>query len=381
MAAVSLNIAPGSVTLNPQTENVKNRFFSLFKSLEGIVPTLVAQIADNQWQDLRQETQVDSRFVTAVEAVYTAVIQVEHSRTIQGKEVKIEGHQITLNYKQTLSQPLAGSLLSLKTDEEIRQFIISALPREKQEYFQSNPNIVETEEYRLTLKALIEQEVPSLVRLLGQEGAQLLRAQPGLLMGPDGTPYGYDNSSPNYDEIYRIVEPKIKEMFRKYPHLAYAAADHVLAGGRSPMCVKFFEGVIQHHIQQFKSLKDRVKNLDLLFRKVVDNLAHGIGQALKDEDFTRSNRVTVELAGVNFTVHSDTSSGASRTIAPPVTESCQNTWKFQKNAFSSIEEASTTNSQSNWEKGIALLRNSRTLQLSLFVGGLSLLFWIRSRRA
>ena len=186
-----------------------------------------------------------------------------------------QGDQISCDHTETINQGRDRFLLSLKTDQEIKAAVENEIRAETQKFHLSHLEKDETEEYRLLYNFLIEED--------GSIGSPL----PGLA-----------ESTLSPKEAEKVLAEKILQHSTIVP----AMINHVMTGGTSQFCHQFVTGVINSHTQDIKSIRDRAKDLEHLFKKAIESLAQKISKSFDIRKLKSNNPAKVELKEMLFGV-------------------------------------------------------------------------------
>jgi hypothetical protein len=259
--------------------------YSLIKDTDTCVPSLMALLLEKDLKDLTEEANPNSRSISQVQVGFKVEIRIIYSTEVQENTYTPKEKHISNGLTQTVKRERDRFLLSLKTDSEIKDAVIEEIHAEAQEFAkkQEYQEQKKTEEYQLLHKLLIEEDASS--------GKQLL------CLG---------KNIPSHDEFQKLLIAKINQ----FPFISCAMLNHVMSGGKSPFCHLYVDDVTNSHVQAIKSSRDRVKNLESLFKQTIESLANSFRSffdrnLLSIEEYESNCPVEIELKEMNFEVSLD----------------------------------------------------------------------------
>jgi hypothetical protein len=85
---------------------------------------------------------------------------------------------------------------------------------------------------------------------------------------------------------------------------AQDTVDYVMTGGHSPFYLSSFDQIIDFHLQDIKSARDRVKDLECLFKNSIESLAK-MSKGFDIGTLNTNNPVKIELKEMRFSVGVD----------------------------------------------------------------------------
>ncbi|HEX4838969.1 MAG TPA: hypothetical protein VFU89_00825 [Rhabdochlamydiaceae bacterium] len=262
---VSLRI-PFNRVVATNLQDIRATLYSHIKKIDQVIPKVLDLLLKCSLEDLKKESTLDSRSIAQVEVGINGDVQIGQERVAIDKEI-------------SLKQSRECLLLSLRPEDEITA-IEAQIRAEAQKIVETPPTEPDTsEEYRLLHDYLLKENFSYVGQVLGI-------AETG--------PF------PSSDEIDRRLAQKIEE----HPALAYDMYTHVKNGGKSTLCQKFYDTIVNRRLD-YKSYKDRAKDLERLFKKAADSLASQISNNVNIGILSGNTLVRVTLDRISFKVTVD----------------------------------------------------------------------------
>lgn len=273
-------------TTTQPLQNIRETLYFHIKKVEQFVPEMLHYLLSNDLKDLTEASTTRSRSIAIAEVGVKVEIKIEHSGEISDQTCTSKGEQISINHSSSSPQDRKRFLLSLKGDPEIKASIEQQIQAEVQKQLETHLDT--SKDYRLLHKFIIEEDLSESEQLLGIAPSRI-----AVWLGMT-----QPESIPSFDECHKRLMAKIDE----HPTIVYAMANHAMTGGRSQICHKFYSELLNFYIQNIKSCRDRVKNLEHLFKKAVDATACAISNGFDMTRLKSNNLVEVILKEASFGV-------------------------------------------------------------------------------
>ncbi|HEX4839683.1 MAG TPA: hypothetical protein VFU89_04495, partial [Rhabdochlamydiaceae bacterium] len=267
-------------------KNIREVLYSHIKKINLLIPGLISNLLSTHLKDLTEASTEHSRSIAEVKVDVNVVIDMNHSREINGSKCTTTGDRLTINLSSSTEQSRFSFLLSLNTDRSIVAVVLEQMYDKVEEETKNFKDTSASKEYQLLYQFIIEGNY-----LAGKK----------LLIAPDIEP---ENTPSFVDECHKRLLAKI----HAHPVLIRDMVNHAKAGGKSETCIKFMSKVAHDHLQDIKSCRDRVKNLTDLFNKTVDSIARDISDKFDMGRLKNTTIVTVNLKEVSFGVSVDNDS-------------------------------------------------------------------------
>jgi len=274
---LQVHFNPAVATIDP-LKNMQEILYSLILKIDLVLPNVMFSLLSGPLKDFSKESTLDGRSIAEVNVGVKLDVQIEHSRETSGDSYIAKGERFLIDETTSIKLSKERFLFALKTDDEI-----SAVLKKKSAEFLKSLTIPEEEDIagrdRLVYRLFIEKQAAHAGQVLGFAQA-----------GP----------FPSSVEIDRMLKAK----FNESP--AFVACVHSMAQtNASGVCSEFYSNRHLDDVEEVKSWRKRVTDLECLFRKAIDNLAIQISNSFDMGKLKGNSLVRVDLKEIRFGVRVD----------------------------------------------------------------------------